>query len=240
MTTKRPIVAVFLLSWVLCASTARAATLVLVTYEGVVTTFSLRDVVNDVDLDPGPFGLGGVVVGSVVSGSYIYDLGVTTDLATSVPASGSYAAMVSASFNAPGFSSSITSNNGAQLVIDDNASNIRDRFLAAVNTTTGGAALGQHANLTLNWATADLSVLSTPNMQVIPTGIDWELAGLQDIVYDERVITPSFAITTNLTILADLTSYDVTIIPEPTALTLLGLGIVGLLAFGGRRHGFLR
>lgn len=209
------------------AVSASAGPLVTVHFEGAVTSFSFSE---DIALFPS---LGGISANSLLSGSFVYDVSVSTDDDSANPSVGYYiAAMVSAEFVTGGFQASFSPFLSSTMMFINNATigPPSDTFSAG-GYDSKGALFGASDLRSFNFfgQTSNLSFLGSDAMQVLPEGGSF---GYNDISFTES----SSACCKQLVVHGSIASYTVEVatgISEPSTFFLLGSGLLGL---AGRRQ----
>lgn len=200
---------------VLLAASVHAGPNVLITFS---TTITRSGYINGVfeELDPSPYPAV-PAVGSVMTGTFSYDLAVNVDNVNNPRASQFVGSPVFASLSSgplnTGFAAQATTPAISMVELYDDFqpnSVAYDGIYGRASQSSGGQFFGNQSTIILHWVTTGLSTMNTDAMQVLPSGVTFDL--VRAVHYFERTNDGN-----QLLISGNLDSYTVSVsdTPEP-------------------------
>jgi hypothetical protein len=219
------------------AASLEAGPIVLITYSATITRSGYINGGGET-LDPSPYPAI-PAVGDVMTGTFSYDLAVTADNNPNPRFSQIVGSPLSASASAAPLNAAITAfagtpANSLMTFYDDfqPSSVVFDGIYARASQVSGGQYFGNQPTIILHWVTTTLSSLNSDQMQVLPSGLAFDL--VRNVEYWEPM--PNAA--GNLFISANLDSYTVSVsndTPEPATLVPVAAAL-GVIAVRFRRR----
>lgn len=209
----------------LLATTLQAGPIVLVTF---TTTITRSGYINGgfEPLDPSPYPAI-PSVGNTMTGTFSYDLAVTTDNDPNPRASQIIGSPVFASLSAGPLNTAFAAqtpmpaNSMIEWYDDFQPSSVAyDGIYGRASRASGGQFFGNQSTIILHWVTTGLSTLNSDAMQVLPSGINFDL--VRAVHYYEPTNDNNM-----LWISGDLNSYTVSVsdTPEPATVVLVAAAL---------------
>ncbi len=213
----------------LVAVNMQAGPIVLVTF---TTTITRSGYINGgfEPLDPSPYPAI-PSVGGTMTGTFSYDLAVTNDNDPNPRASQILGSPVSASLSSAPLNTAfaaelpIPANSMIELYDDFQPSSVvLDGFYGRASRASGGQFFGNQSTIILHWVTTTLSTMNSDAMQVLPSGVNFDL--VSDVHYYEPTNDNNL-----LWISGNLNSYTVTVsdTPEPATFVLVAAALCFLV-----------